>query len=184
MKSFFANLNLARGIILVSLLGCIVLGVLGWQRSRELADMKQNLEGGLQPLVKDLMQTAQRHTMLAKTLKDDSLGPQADLETYIRKVAAKDKVEIGNVNMTFSDEARGKTFSDRVYRIKSDTKDRTFQRLRIANFLYTLELDSRRVKVTDMKLELAEKKKPKAHEVPADEWVFDAEVTSRQRIDG
>jgi len=62
-------------------------------------------------------------------------------------------------------------------------RERTFQRLRIANFLYTLEYDSRRVKVTDMKLEIAEKK-PKPHEVPADEWFFDAEVTSRQRADG
>lgn len=183
MKAFFAEMNLARGIILVSLLGCLVLGFLGWQKQSQLDELKYQNDTQVQPLLKDLMQTAQRHTSLAKTLKDDTLGAQADLETYIRKVAAKDKVEIGNVNMTFTPEQKSKTVVDKVYRIKSDTRDRSFQRLRIANFLYTLEYDSRRVKVTDLKLEIAEKR-PKAHEVPADEWFFEAEVTSRQRIDG
>lgn len=183
MKAFFDDMNLARGIILISVVGCLALGILGWQRQQELSQMKEDLNVRLQPLVKDLMQTAQRHTALSKTLKDDSLGAQADLETYIRKVAAKDKVEIGNVNMTFTPEQRSKTVVDKVYRIKSDARERSFQRLRIANFLYTLEFDSRRVKVTDMKLEVAEKR-PKPHEVPADEWFFEAEVTSRQRSDG
>lgn len=183
MKSFFANLNLARGIILVSVIGCLVLGFLGWQRSQQLDEMRQNLDTRMQPLVKDLMQTAQRHTALSKTFKDDSLGAQADLETYIRKVAAKDKVEIGNVNMSYTPEQRSKTVVDKVYRIKSDARDRSFQRLRIANFLYTLEFDSRRVKVTDLKLEAAERKL-KPHEVPPDEWFFEAEVTSRQRAEG
>jgi len=183
MKAFFAEMNLARGIILVSLIGCLALGILGWQKQSQLDELKEQYSSRIEPLLKDLMQTAQRHTTLAKSLKDDSLGAQADLETYIRKVAAKDKVEIGNVNMTFTPEQRSKTVVDKVYRIKSDTRDRSFQRLRIANFLYTLEYDSRRVKVTDLKLEVAEKR-PKAHEVPADEWFFEAEVTSRQRADG
>ncbi len=183
MKAFFVNMNLARGIILVSLLGCIVLGFLGWKRSEALAEKKDQLENGIDGLTKDLMQTAQRHTAISKTFKDDTLGPQADLETYIRKVASTPKVEIGNVNMTFTPEQRSKTVIDKVYRIKSDNRERTFQRLRIANFLYTLEFDSRRVKVTDLKLEVAEKRQ-KPHEVPADDWFFETEVTSRQRVDG
>ncbi len=181
MKSFFANLNLARGIILVSVIGCLVLGFLGWKRSQQLADLKDNL-AGIEPLTTQLMQSAQRHTALSKTFKDDNLDAQKDLETYIRKVATKDRVEIGNVNMTFTTEPRTKNVVDKVYRIKSDSRERTFQRLRIANFLYTLEFDSRRVKVTDLKLEVAGKQKP--HEVPEDAWFFDAEVTSRQKADG
>ncbi len=183
MKAFLKGMNLARAIMLLSIVGCIALGILGWQRTQQLSEMKDDLNDRMKPLVKDLMQTAQRHTSLSKSLKDDSLGAQADLETYIRKVAGKDKVEIGNVDLTSSSEQRSKTVVDKVYRIKSDSRERTFQRLRIANFLYTLEYDSRRVKVTDLKLEIAEKK-PKPHEVPADEWFFDAEVTSRQRADG
>lgn len=183
MKSFFANLNLARGIILVSVIGCLVLGFLGWQRHQQLSEMKDQLDNGIKPLVKDLMQSAQRHSALAKTFKDDNLDAQKDLETYIRKVAIKDKIQIGNVNTTPSTEQRSKQIVDRVYRIRSDSRERAFQRLRIANFLYTLEYDSRRVKVTDLKLEVAEKR-PKPHEVPADEWFFEAEVTSRQRAEG
>ena len=183
MKSFFADMNMARGIILVSLLGSLVLGYLGWRKQQQLSEARVQLDTQLGPLVRDLMQTAQRHSTLSKTLKDDSLGAQSDLETYIRRVAAKDKVEIGNVNMTFSPEQRSKSVVDKVYRIKSDAKDRSFQRLRIANFLYTLEYDSRRVKVTDLKLEVAERRL-KPHEVPGDAWFFEAEVTSRQRADG
>jgi hypothetical protein len=183
MKSFFAEMNLARGIIVVSLAGCLVLAVLGWRKQRDLAETRTVYEASLEPLARDLMQSAQRHSVLSKALRDDSLGAQADLETYIRRVAAKDKVEIGNVNMQFSDEQRSKTVVDKVYRIKSDAKDRSFQRLRIANFLYTLESDSRRVKVTDLKLEVSERR-IKPHEVPGDAWFFEAEVTSRQRADG
>ncbi|MBL8861945.1 MAG: hypothetical protein JNK02_08020 [Planctomycetes bacterium] len=183
MKSFFTEMNLARGIILLAVLGCLILGVLGWKKQQQLDEMKDQLASRIEPLARDLMQSAQRHTVLSKSLKDDSLGAQADLETYIRKVAAKDKVEIGNVNMTFSNEQRSRNVVDRVYRIKSDARDRSFQRLKVANFLYTLEYDSRRVKVTDLKLEVAERRL-KPHEVPEDSWFFEAEVTSRQRVDG
>jgi hypothetical protein len=175
-------MNLARAIILLSLVGCVALGVLGWQRSRELSELKDALDVRMKPLVKDLMQTAQKHSQLSKALKDDNLGEQKDLETYIRRVAAKDKVEIGNVNLTNSTEQRSKGVVDKVYRIKSDDRERTFQRLRVANFLYTLEYDSRRVKVTELKMEVAEKR-PKPHEVPEDNWFFEAEVTSRQRAE-
>ncbi len=183
MKGFLAGMNLARAIILLSLVGCLVLGWFGWRQSQDLNAMKEALDSRIKPLARDLMQTAQKHTALSKALRDDNLKEQSDIETYIRRVAAMDKVEIGNVNFTNSTEPRSKSVVDRVYRIKSDDRERSFQRLRIANFLYTLEYESRRVKVTDMKMEVAEKR-PRPHEVPEDWWLFDAEVTTRVRTDG
>jgi hypothetical protein len=176
-------MNLARWIIVLSVLGCLVLGVFGWRRSQELADLRDAYESRIQPLARDLMQSAQRHTQLSKALKDDNLAEQKDLETYIRRVGIKDKVEIGNVDLTNSTEQRTKGVVDKIYRIRSDNRERSFQRLRIANFLFMLEYESRRVKVTDMKIEVAAKQRPKPHEVPEDLWTFDAEVTVRQRAD-
>jgi hypothetical protein len=180
---FFQSLNMARGIILVSLIGSLVLGYLCWQRSSELSELRGQLQKQVQPTVTGLMQSAQRHTQLSRGLKDDSLGGQKNLETYIRKVAAMDRVEVGNVNLANTDTPITKGIVDKKYRIKSDDRDRSFPRLALANFLWKLEEQSRRVKVTDIKLEIAEKRL-KTHEVPEDKWTFEAEVTSRQRTDG
>lgn len=180
---FLQSLNLARGIILVSLITSIGLGYLCWKRSTELGELRAQLHSQVESTVSTLMQSAKKHTQLSRGLKDDSLGGQKNLETYIRKVAAMDHVEVGSVNLSNSDTPITKGIVDKKYRIKSDDRDRTFQRLSIANFLWKLEELSHRVKVTDIKLEIGEKR-IKNHEVPDDKWTFEAEVTSRQRTDG
>ena len=42
MKSFFKGMNLARGIMLLALVGSLVLGWMGWNRSQELEEMLIN----------------------------------------------------------------------------------------------------------------------------------------------
>lgn len=181
MKNFFQGFNLARGIILVSLVGSIVLAYLCWGRQQALNELKDDLGARTKPASQALMQSAHRHTQLARLQKDETLkGGQADLETYIRKVASKDRVEVGDVDLTPSDSPLSKGVLDKKYRIKSRNRERTYSRLTITNFLYTLEQDSRKVKVTSVKIEAAEKRlKPEV--TPNDEWMFEAEVTSRQR---
>ena len=82
--------------------------------------------------------------------------------------------------MTFTPEQRSKTVVDKVYRIKSDARERSFQRPRIANFLYTLEFDSRRVKVTSLKLSPSNKRL-KPGEIGDDLWTFEAALTVRSK---
>jgi hypothetical protein len=180
MKSFFAGLNLARVIILVSLVGSLVLGWLCWQRSQELTQLKADVNTRMTPVITTLMQAAQRHTQLSQGLKGEGLQGQKDLVSYIRQVAAKDKVEIGELNLTGQDGTPSQGIVDKKYTIKPDNNQSTFKRMTLVNFFYSLEKDSRRVKVTRIKIETTDKGL-KTHEVPSDNWRFDAEVTSRQR---
>ncbi len=183
MKNFIKNMNLARAIILVALVGSLALGWLCWQRQQELEDLKLHLSSHMKPAVEKLMQAAIRNTQLYKASKDENFKAQTDFATYIRKVAAKDKVEVGDVDLAPTNDLRSKGIADEKYRIKPKDKDRTYTRLKIANFLYTLESDSRRVKVTDIKIDTGDKK-IKPHEIPEDMWFYEAEVTSRQRTEG
>jgi hypothetical protein len=183
MKSFFKNMNLARAIMLFSLVGVLVLGVIGWQRHTRLSELRAHYEQDVDKVVRQVMQLGRRHTQLSAAMRKEELAGQSDLESYIRKYAAADRVEIGNVNIAMSTDPRTKGVVDKKYTIKPSDKDRSFSRTMVANFLYRLESESRRVKVTEIALELAEKRL-KAHEIPADDkWTFEAELTSRQRVE-
>ena len=78
-------------------------------------------------------------------------------------------------------EAISKGVVDKKYVIKPDNPKTPFARMKLVNFFYTLEDDSRRVKLTRVKMEVLDQKGLKTHEVPKDEWTFDCELTSRQR---
>lgn len=182
MKNFFKNINLARGIILVTVVGSLLLGALGYAQSRKLSVLQQQQDKELEPLVKAIQDLGRNHTQLSKSMRQEGLAGQSDPESYIRKIATKDKVDIGDLKLTPNEDQRTRGIVDHKYRIKSSDRDRQFMRSRIANFLYSLESDSRRVKVTDLTIEIAQKK-IKPHEIPDDMWTFEAEVTSRQRAD-
>lgn len=182
MKGFFQSMNFARGLILMSVIGALVLAVLGWRRTRELATMRQNLETDMPRISKQLVEIARKHSQLSETLQGSSLQGEANLQSYIRKVATLDRVEVGNVDLTSSEPPVSKGVVDKKYRIKPSERDRPFRRSTIANFLYSLEQQSLRVKVTEIKIETSEKRL-KPHEVPEDMWSFEAEVTSRQRVE-
>jgi hypothetical protein len=181
VKSFFQGFNLARGIILASIVGCLVLGFLCWQRSREVTELQDACTKRVPQAVTDLKQVAQRHTQLSQLLKGEGLKGQEDLTSYIRRVGAKDRVEIGELNLNSTEQGLTNGIVDKKYTIKPDNAQQTFKRMMVVNFLYTLEDDSRRVKLTRVKLEVADQKGLKTHEVPKDEWKFDCELTSRQR---
>jgi hypothetical protein len=181
MKSFFQGFNLARGIILFSILGSLVLGWLCWQRSQELAELREDVGVKMTPVVTALRQAALRHKQLSQSVKGEGLQGQAALVSYIRTVGAKDRIEIGELNMTAQETSPSTNIVDKKETIKPDNPQASFKRMTLVNFFHTLESDSRRVKITRVKIEVADMKGLKTHEVPQDNWRFDAEVTSRQR---
>ena len=183
MKRFFKGLNLARGIMLLALVGSLVLGWMGWKRSEALDEMLLNRDHDVPKLVREIEQLGRRHTQLAKNLDKEGLKGQANLDSYIRAAATADKVDVGEMNLsTTDDHGTKKGIIDRRVRIKPNEKDVKYVRSKIANFLYKLEEASRRVKVTDITMTIAEKK-VKPADVPDDLWTFDCEVTSRQRTE-
>ena len=180
MKDFLRSMNLARGIILFSLVGSIALLWLGVRGSTRLAGMREHLETDMPKVSKQLVELARKHSQLSETLQGSALQGEANLQSYIRKVATMDRVDVGDVDLTNSEPSVSKGVVDKKSRIKPTSRDQTFHRSTIANFLYSLEQQSHRVKVTEIKIETAEKRL-KPHEVPEDMWTFEAEVTSRQR---
>jgi len=181
MKSFFQSMNLARGIIVLSLLGSIVLLWMGLKHSSQLSKMKGNYASDVDKLTTQVAQLARKHTQLSDSLKGENLQGEAELQGYIYKVAGMDRVEIGNPVMNPSQpDPFQKGIVDKKINIRPDNRERTFARTTIANFLYTLEQQSRRVKVTMIRIENGDRR-VKPHEIPKDQWTFEAEVTSRQR---
>jgi predicted transcriptional regulator len=184
MKRFFKELNFARWVMLLSLIAVLVLAPLGWTRQTRISELRESYEVEVPKLVRQVEELGRKHTQLTAATRKDAMTGQSDFESYIRKIAAADRVEVGDVNLTNA-ETKGaiKGVVDKKYSIKPSTRDRSFPRWKIANFLYNLESDSRRVKVTEINLELAEKRL-RPHEIPdKDDWTFDAEVTSRQRTE-
>ena len=181
MKNYFKEFNLARAIILVAIVGSLAFAFLGWRQTQKLDELRDNLDKDVPKLVKEVESLGRKHTLLTKSKNADELVAEKNLESYIRRAAGADSVEIGEVDLKPSKNTVGKGVIDQKYRITPHEKDRQFQRSRIANFLYKLESDSRRVRLTDVALDLAEKKKVRSHEIPEDVWTYDVELTSRQR---
>ena len=180
MKDFFRSMNFARWSILFSLLGSLGLLWFGlWQRSK-LSEMKDGLEGGASKLTQQIAQLARKHSQLSDSLKGESLQGEADMQSYIYRVAGTDRVEVGNLTLNPTSEQFTKGVIDKKVSIRPDNRERTFARTTIANFLYTLEQQSRRVKVTMVTIENADRR-VKSHEIPKDQWTFLADITSRQR---
>jgi hypothetical protein len=181
MKAFFKSLNLARGIILLSLLGAAVLLWTGLQHASRLSELKRNYSTDVVKLAPQLAQLARKHSQLSDNLKGENLQGEADMGSFIYKVAGMDRVEVGNLNLIpATPDPFTKGIVDKKINIRPDNRERSFARTTIANFLYTLEQQSRRVKVTMIKIENADKR-VKAQEIPKEVWTFEAEVTSRQR---
>jgi len=180
MRSFFQSMNLARWLILLSLVGSLALLWTGLRRGSQLSLMRQHLDTDMPKLAKQLVDLSRRHSQLSATAQGSEFQGEANLQSYIRKVGGMERVEVGDVNLTNSDPSVSKGVVDKKSRIQSTNRDRTFRRSTIANFLYSLEHESHRVKVTEIKIETAEKRL-KASEIPEDMWTFEAEVTSRQR---
>jgi hypothetical protein len=180
--SFLRNMNLARGIILFAVVGSMALGFVGWRQQQKLNELRDDLKEDTPKLVKELMRLGHQHTQLKRAAGKEGLNGQNDFKTYIRNAANKDGVDLGEIKLNSNPQDRGKGVTDLTETIIPADRDRRYERYKIANFLYALERDSHRVKVTRIKMNIAEKN-VKPHEIPDDAWTFEAAVTSRQRAE-
>lgn len=197
MKSFFQNFNLARGIILASVVGSVGLGVLGYMQQSKVSELQAAFEkrgdrkvgGGtyeendVTKLAREIESLGRRLDQLGKAQRAEGFSEQEGLQLYAQKALDADGVEIGENDKIPSETPvdRGNIIDKKIM-IKPVPADRTFPRSKISNLLYKLETDSRRIRVTHIKIEAGGKPKPKLHEVPEENnWTFEAQITSRQR---
>jgi hypothetical protein len=184
MKTFFANLTLARWIILLSLLASIGLGWYGYTLHGRRVALEEALSKDVRTIALDLRNQARRYTVLKKQQEREGLQGQSDPQTYIRSVAAALDVAIGDVTVDPPTEAENiKGVLDTRYGIKPSSRDRGYPRLNIANYLYKLESQSRRMRVTRVRLEPEAKSTKPELVLENDLWRWEAEVTSRTKLE-
>lgn len=184
--SFFREMTFARLMILLCLVSSGVLGYFVYQNHRKiLANRDALLAGGqVEQLVRRVQANSKRYSDLYKKKGDETLIGQDSPVTYIRGIAARDNVDIGRVEVDAKPKPLTDGIVDNVFTISPFDRDKLYSRIHIANFLWSLEDQSRRVRITDLKIEATDeegKQLRKRHEPPSDRWKLSCTVTSRQR---
>ena len=181
MKLFQA-LTFPRAMILGSFLGSLVTGWLVYGKWKDLEQLEVQVRNA-PALVGRIQTKAVELDQLLSALNREGLKGDviSDMETYIRQKASDPKINIGQVQLTPSTTQPDKGIEDIKYKILPKEKSQRTRRGSIANFLYKLEQDSRRVKVTSIRIDPFDKLKP--GEMGGDTWTFEAEITSRRAIE-
>jgi len=179
-----SSLTFPRAMIFGTLVGSLITGWFVYQRTAELHALEADVRQA--PLVvRSIQMKAQELDQLESAanregLKGDILN---DIETYIRQKASGPNINLGQVDFTPSTSEPFRGVEDLKYKIKPREKTQRALRGSIANFLYTLEQDSRRIKVTSIKIQPFEKGL-KPGQLGNDYWTFEAEITSRRAKEG
>lgn len=180
MKSFFGRMSFPRAVILFCSLGSLALGVLVTLRARRLSEVRDEL-ARVPAVVKEIQTDAYRLSDLLRSASAEKFKAQSEPESYIRGIAVDSKINMGQVDITKVVKTPARGIEDNIYKMVPQTKTQRYSRGQIGNFLYKLEADSRRVKVTRIKLTPFEKVSP--GEIGKDSWVFEAELTTRTKLE-
>ena len=183
MREFFTGMNFPRAVILLSFLASAALAWFDFTLGERLTEYKRE-ESTLAPdAVKSIQEKAIKLTQLQKQRDDDGLSGQKQPTNYARTIAQNDNVRVGQVDVQpLSPDSLGNGIVDRKFTIKPVVKDKGWSKQNIGNFLYMLESNSQQVRVTRVKLTPpSSSRKNKPHEIGADLWTYDIEITSRQR---
>jgi len=174
-------MSFPRMVILVCSLGSLALGVLVYLRMHRLSEVQSEL-ARVPEVVKEIQSNAYRLSDLQTRASAEKFKGQEEPETYIRSTAGGPNINLGQVNISHSNKSPARGIEDTIYKIEPQLKTQRFSLGQIGNFLYKLEFDSRRVKVTRIKIVPAEKVAP--GEVGKNQWVFDADLTTRTKTEG
>jgi hypothetical protein len=188
--SLLQHLTLSRGIILGSFLGSGVVGWLLYREQQRLADLQLAVDEA-QNRVPVLVNKAQELEGLIKATAREDFGSSVQaLESYIVQRAADPKVSLGQVEISKPNEQVIQTarkdapgVRDLVYKITPASSAKgEYSRGEISNFLYLLEQDSRRVKVTGLTMTPTDKG-AKVDRLLSDRWKYDVELRVREKFE-
>jgi hypothetical protein len=164
------------GVLLVSC-GLTVTGFL--LRSKRVG-LQDALERRVPELARELQVNARRYSRLYDEAEGAGLTGQKDPQTYLRDLARDKDVLIGATAITkAANSSPVKGVVDEKYMIRPQTTDRGFLRVNLANFMHLIEQRSRRMRVTHVRL--TREGKPRENEYGNDRWMWEIEVTSRQK---
>jgi hypothetical protein len=183
MKKFLKDLTLARAIILGSLVLSVALAVTGFKLHQQRKGLEVALRREVPELARQTQVLSRRYSRLYDEAEREGLKGQGDPETYFRHLATDSKVLLGGIDISKPTPTRPtKGVIDIKYRIVPQVKDRGSDRKNLANYMWLIEEQSRRVRVTQLRLDREGNLKP--WEYGNDRWKWDIEVTSRQKEEG
>ncbi|MDF1799910.1 MAG: hypothetical protein P1V81_12090 [Planctomycetota bacterium] len=178
MKSFFANMNFVRAVMLVCLLAAAGLGYMGYDAQSKVETLRNQVRSAAPNLGKEIQQLAVELDALQKIESGSEFESIKDPKQYIRKLAVMDTVRIGDVDPDPKPEKSYVTGTvDKIWGIEPPDRKRPFSRAKISNYMYILEAESPFVVVTKAELQAIDK--INADEFPTDRWTFKVEITSR-----
>jgi len=180
MKGLFGRMSFPRAVIIFCSLGSLALGALVYLRAQRLREVKDELRR-VPELIKEMHTDAYRLSDLKRSESAEKFKAQSEPETYIRSVAVDNKINMGQVDIARNTKSPARGIEDTIYKITPQTKSQRYSLGQIGNFLYKLEADSRRVRVTRLKVTPHEKVAP--GEIGKDQWVFEAELTTRSKVE-
>ena len=182
MKAFFKDMNMARGIILGSLVLSLGLAYNGWRLHTQRVELEAALESDVPNMARETQVLSRRYSKLYDEAEMEGLKGQSDPESYLRALAIDPKVKLGGTDITKPQAQRpSKGVIDIKYRIVPQERDRGTDRRNLANYMWLIEERSRRVRVTQFSMTREGNLKP--WEYGNDRWKWDLEVTSRQKED-
>jgi hypothetical protein len=185
VKSLLQSLDATRLMILGSFIGALVMGGLVLLHQRPLLEeLDQQLDSDVKLLGRTVQSKAFQLAELQRQAGREQFKGEDHAETYIRQIASHEEVQVGQVDVTPApDLFPAPGIRDRRYSIRPPRgQDRSFRRDNLGNFLYRLEADSRRVRVTSIRIS-PHGRAPRPHEVTSDRWDFQFEITTREKVD-
>jgi len=184
MGALLKNMNLARTIILLAVLGSAFLGYSNFKGRAKLEHLETSLATTVPRTVANIQILSQQYSKLISVRDKEGLSRNDSPESYIRGKADEKGAELGLVDITPSSSEFGKGVEDEKYRVKPLDKNAEYTRDQIAYFMWKLEEGSRRLKITDIDLQLAKRKGLKNRDIPEDLWTFSIQTTTRQEEAG
>lgn len=178
---------MVRIMIVLLVLGCGYLGWTAYKQQQRIEYLRGALaKDGLVPkTVASIQGNAELYSQYKERGASDKLRSTGanDILSYVSGIAGDPRVAIGRVDLDKpSSQEYVKGAIDRTYRIDPNDRKATFDRRNITNFLYKLEEDSRRIKVTMVDLKTAGRIQD--GERPTDVWQMAAAITIRDKKTG
>ena len=183
-SGFLGSMNLARWIMLVGGVGVLGAGATAWQLHTQRAELDAALveEGLVETTSNHIQYLGKLCTKLQADADREGLSEgKSELSDYIRDLAKDGKVKLGSVDITsMTPQVVYAGTQDIQHNVKPQTEKAA--RDKIMNYLYLLEEQSRRVKVTQITMN-PDQKQLKEWEVGNDLWKWQIEVTERIRYE-
>lgn len=177
---------MVRIMIVLLLLGSAFLGWRAYTQDKEIKRYEAALAPGgeVDATIEKIQKKAFLYTSYTERQLNEGMKGASDdqdsVDTYLRRKAQGDRVEWGNIKIDKpKPQYNREGYVDYTYRVTHQDGKMRVSKKRIANMLFTIERDSRKMKVTRLSVRTGDSYKDE--DIPEDSWRVDFDVSLRER---